>query len=140
MSRLSPAVPDLLNLRLPDKTVYHQNDLDNRLKTAKRAGVSASVEYDAEGRMQRTVIGDVTTDLLYDGPDLVAEYDASGALQRRYVHGPGADEIIASIDGPQMATRTWMYADHLGSIVATADGNAVVTGRYTYGPNGEPAR
>ena len=40
----------------------------------------------------------VTTEFLYDGDRLVAEYDpsrsAGNQLLRRYVHGPGVDEPI----------------------------------------------
>ena len=35
--------------------------------------------------------------LLYDGDELVAEYDGANALQKRYVHGPGIDEPIFSM-------------------------------------------
>jgi RHS repeat-associated protein len=113
-------------------------DLDNRLKTASKTGLAATLAYDAEGRLRQTAIGGVTTNLLYDGQDLIAEYDGSGTLLRRYVHGPGIDEPLVGYEGAGTTTKTWLYGDHLGSIVATADGSGASTAVYSYGPWGEP--
>lgn len=113
-------------------------DLDNRLKTASRAGLSASLNYDAAGRLRRTSIGGAVTDLLYDGVDLVAEYNGANALKRRYVHGPGIDEPLVWYEGSGTGNKNWLYADHLGSIVASANGAGSSTATYSYGPYGEP--
>jgi RHS repeat-associated protein len=80
----------------------------------------------------------VTTNLLYDSQDLLAEYDGSGTLLRRYVHGPGVDEPLVWYEGTGTATKTWLYGDHLGSLVATANGSGASTALYSYGPYGEP--
>ena len=53
-------------------------DVDNRL-TAVRGPSSADLAYDAAGRLARNASAAGTHDLLYDGTDLVAEYDAGGA-------------------------------------------------------------
>ena len=114
-------------------------DLDNRLKTASKPGTAATLSYDAEGRMRQSVIGAATTNLLYDGQNLVAEYDAANtAVLRKYVHGPGTDEPIVWYEGSGTAAKNWLYADHLGSIVATANVTGASTGTYSYGPFGEP--
>jgi hypothetical protein len=68
----------------------------------------------------------------------VAEYDAAGSLQRRYVHGPGVDEPLVAYAGATTANKSWLYKDHLGSIVGTADGTGTSTAFYSYGPYGEP--
>src|SRR5690606_19217470 len=94
--------------------------------------------YDGEGRLRQTAIAGVTSNLLYDGQDLLAEYDGSGNLLRRYVHGPGVDEPLVWYEGAGTTTKTWLYGDHLGSIVATADGSGASTAVYSYGPWGEP--
>jgi RHS repeat-associated protein len=113
-------------------------DLDNRLKTANKTGLSATLVYDGEGRLRQTAIAGVTTNLLYDSQDLLAEYDGSGNLLRRYVHGPGVDEPLVWYEGTGTATKTWLYGDHLGSIVATANASGTSTAVYSYGPWGEP--
>uniref|UniRef100_UPI0025C36ECD RHS repeat-associated core domain-containing protein n=1 Tax=Acidovorax sp. TaxID=1872122 RepID=UPI0025C36ECD len=121
-----------------DGTWTYGYDLNNRLKTASKAGTSATLAYDAEGRLRQSVIAAVTTNLTYDGQDLVAEYDAAGAPQRRYVHGPGVDEPLVVYEGTTTTAKTWLYADHLGSIVGTADATGTSTAIYSYGPFGEP--
>jgi len=112
-------------------------DLDNRLRTAHKSGLSATLNYDATGRLNRTTIGTTTTTLLYDGLDLAAEYNASGVVQRRYVHGPGINEPLVVYKGSGTGNKQWLYRDHLGSIVATAGGNGVNTSILVYGPFGE---
>jgi RHS repeat-associated protein len=55
-----------------------------------------------------------------------------GAVLRRYVHGPGADEPLVWYEGPGTADKRWLHADERGSIVAVSDaaGNAVAINRY----------
>jgi RHS repeat-associated protein len=126
-------------------------DSDNRLKTAASTDlatpVTANLTYDAQGRLRQTQINigggasnKKTSQLLYDGVDLVAEYDTStNALQRRYVHGPGVDEPLVWYEGATTTTKSWLYADHLGSIIATANA-AGSSSINTYGPFGENAQ
>ena len=98
--------------------------------------------YDAEGKLGQTVINlptpsTTTRNQLYDGVDLVADYDGADVLMRRYVHGPGVDEPLVVYEGAGTGTKNWQYADHLGSIIGTADGTGASTAIYTYGPFGE---
>ena len=118
-----------------DGTSSYTYDVDNRLRTASRG--AATLSYDPEGRLQRTVVNGTTTDLLYDGSNLIAEYDAAGVLKKRYVHGAGTDEPVVSYDGAGTTAKTWLFADQLGSVVATADENGIRTGVFSYGPHGE---
>jgi hypothetical protein len=53
-----------------------------------------TLSYDPLGRLQQTTAGTATTQFLYDGTRLVAEYDGSGNVLRRYVHGPGTDDPV----------------------------------------------
>ena len=121
-----------------DGTWTYAYNLDNRLKSASKTGVSASLTYDAEGRLRQTTIGTAVTNLLYDGTDLIAEYNSAGYLLRRYVHGPGIDEPLVWYQGNVTTNKSWLYADHLGSIIATADSTGSSTAIYTYSPFGEP--
>ena len=98
--------------------------------------------YDAEGRLRQTVINlptpsATTRNQLYDGVNLVADYDGADVLMRRYVHGPGVDEPLVIYKGAGTGTKNWQYADHLGSIIGTADSTGASTAIYTYGPFGE---
>jgi RHS repeat-associated protein len=120
-----------------DNTWTYTYDADNRLRSASKTGFSATLMYDGMDRLRQTVLGGVTTNLLYDGADLVAEYDGSNALLRRYVHGPGIDEPLVWYEGTGTGSKTWLYADHQGSIAATANSAGTSTATYSYGPYGE---
>ena len=70
---------------------------------------------------------------------MIAEYAGAGNLTTRHIHGPGVDAPLVSITG---TTKTWRYADHLGSVIAEADaaGNAVaIRGDGPVGEDGSTA-
>ena len=92
----------------------------------------------AEGRLRVTSPNGVASNRLYDGQDLVAEYNSASALTVRYVHGPGVDEPLVVYEGATTTAKSWLYKDHLGSIVGAADGAGTSTAVYSYGPYGEP--
>jgi RHS repeat-associated protein len=111
-------------------------DIENRLLTAS-APTSVALSYDPLGRLQQTMVGTVPTQYIYDGVNLVAEYDGSNNVLRRYVHGPGTDDPIVWYEGATLATRNYLHADERGSVIATTDNSGAGT-IYTYGPYGEP--
>ncbi|MDP3528377.1 MAG: hypothetical protein Q8R93_03610, partial [Methylicorpusculum sp.] len=88
--------------------------------------------------MSQTTLAGVITNLSYDGSDLVAEYNSTGTLLRRYVHGPGVDQPLVWYEGAVTTNKTWLYSDHQGSIVATANSTGTSTATLSYGPYGEP--
>lgn len=86
-------------------------------------GLDRLVEYDTA----------VSTRFVFDGPNAAAEVDnPAGAIQRRYVWGDGADELLVDYVGSGTATRRFTHADERGSIVALSDsaGNMVAINRY----------
>jgi RHS repeat-associated protein len=110
-------------------------DVENHL-TSVSGSPGMNLTYDPLGRLRQTVAG-VTTQFLYDGDRLVAEYSDTGTLRRRYVHGSGADEPIVWYEGSTLtADRRWLHQDERGSIVAYSDGSGTATS-YKYGPYGE---
>jgi RHS repeat-associated protein len=120
-----------------DGSSTYAYDADNRLRTANASGIAATLNWDAGSRLRQTVIGATTTNLLYDGERLVAEYDVSGNLLRRYVHGSGIDEPLVKYEGAGTTSKSWYYADHLGSVVANADGAGTASATINYGPFGD---
>jgi RHS repeat-associated protein len=85
-----------------------------------------------------------TTRFLYDGDRLISEYNTSGAVLRRYVHGAGVDEPLVWYEGATVssAARRYLHADHQGSIVATANaaGTKLDIGTYdSYGVTTAPS-
>lgn len=70
--------------------------------------------YDPASRLYQTSASSVTTSFLYDGLNLIAEYDGS-TLLKRYVHGPEFDEPIVWYEGGGTTDRRWLLQDQLGS-------------------------
>jgi RHS repeat-associated protein len=106
-------------------------DTENRLVSASGAK-NATLSYDPLGRLYQVAGGGNVTQFLYDGDRLVAEYNGSGTLLRRYVHGPGVDEPLLWYEGSNLATRRGLVADHQGSIIAvtTPTGSAHAINAY----------
>ncbi|MEI9899104.1 MAG: hypothetical protein WDN31_02130 [Hyphomicrobium sp.] len=72
------------------------------------ASSGAALSYDPNGRLWRVTQGSATTQFLYDGDDLVAEYDGSGTLLRRYVHSDGDDHPLLWYEGASTSPyRLW---------------------------------
>ncbi len=105
-------------------TTNYQYTSENLLAS----GPGGWMAYDPFGRLHTENGANV---LQYDGSDLITEM-VSGAIRRRYVHGPGADEALVWYEGAGTADRRWLIADERGSIVAVtnASGNALAINRY----------
>lgn len=112
-------------------------DAENRLVSASGAK-NATLSYDPMGRLFQISAASGTTQFLYDGDELVAEYNGSGTLLRRYVHGQAADDPLLSYEGAGLATRRGLFANHQGSIVAVADANGNSVGINAYDAYGVP--
>ncbi|WP_234178878.1 RHS repeat domain-containing protein [Sphingopyxis sp. NFH-91] len=110
---------------------------ENLLKTAPGG---ATLAYDPLGRLYQTVKSPTTTRFLYDGIDLIGEYDGSNAVQRRYVHGPGIDNPIAWYEGSAISstTRRFLMADERGSVVSVTDSAGATIAINAYDEYGIP--
>ena len=124
-------------------------DVENRLIKAMGAK-NATLTYDPLGRLWEvdgTAGGGTTTRFLYDGDALVAEYDAIGNLNHRYVHGVGADVPLTWYAGSEVSADnrrllacnhspndrvSSMFANWQGSITAITDsaGEAIAINGY----------
>ncbi len=105
------------NLKSFDGWLYSYN-AHNRLTSANKGDTSLSLEYDATGRLNSSTVYGTKTTFLYDGNELVAEYNAAGTLLKRYVHGVGSDDPLVSFDGSGTGSPSYLLADERGSIVA----------------------
>jgi RHS repeat-associated protein len=103
-------------------------DYENRLETAD-PGVPVSYGYDPFGKRLAKTVGGVTTYYLYDEEDVIAEYDAAGAVVATYIHGPGIDEPISMTRGG----NTYFYTmDGLGSVRDLTDAAQSIVEQYDY--------
>jgi RHS repeat-associated protein len=122
-----------------DGTNDYVYDAMNRLVSAATPGSAVSLAYDPAGRLyQASVSGGAATRFLYDGADMIAEYNGSNALLRRYVHGPGVDEPLVWYEGTGLSDRRWLHADERGSVISISDGAGDTTDINLYDAYGRP--
>lgn len=98
-----------------------------------------SFVYDPLGRLSRSTSASGTTIFVYDGTNLIAEYNPSNQLLRRYVHGPGVDEPLVWYEGSSTADRRWFHQDERGSVVALTDNAGLTVAINAYDEYGVPA-
>lgn len=122
---------------ISDGLKNYSYDIENRLITG-TGGVTLS--YDPYGRLAKTT-GTATTRMGYDGVDLIAEYNASGILLRRYVHGPGADDPLVwyEVTSGGNGERRYLHKDERGSVIAVSNSSGGVIGINSYDDYGIPA-
>ena len=117
-----------------DGTTTYAYDAENRLVSAASAAsgaTTANLIYDPLGRLFQTSGGAAgVTQFLHDGDAIVAEYNATGTLLRRYVWGEGADELLAAYEGAAVDpfSERFPVADHQGSIVEIGNRSGAATG------------
>ncbi|MEM9619178.1 MAG: RHS repeat-associated core domain-containing protein [Pseudomonadota bacterium] len=128
---------DALGNMTDDGTHTYTYDSLNRLKT--RVVGDEVLLYDAAGRLFQANKGAAKRRFLYDSSEIIAEYDTSGAVLKRYVRGPGADEVLVEYTGTGTASKTWLHSDERGSIIAGSDNTGAKTFINTYDEYGRPA-
>lgn len=118
------------NLSSNGVTSYGYDEL-NRLTTAG----TATLSYDALGRLTQTT-GSATTQFLYNGAQIIAEYSSTGTLLRRYVPRPGLDQPVIWFEGTSTASSSarWFLPNAFGSIAAvgTSGSSTTTLGINTY--------
>ncbi len=106
-------------------------DSENRLVwVGGPAQVPQTYGYDDQGRRVRKTTGAATAYYLYNGPDIVAEYDSPWVTPTaRTTHGPNMDDPLLRTTA--IGTQ-YYHQDGLGSVVALSnpDGTTAGTARY----------
>jgi len=117
-----------------DGTSSYVYDAENRLVSSSASG-GTTLSYDPLGRLWKIWSQQTgTTSFLHDGDHVVAEYDWTGAMLRRYFWGPGADEPIIQDEGSALnctGTR-FLHPNHQGSVIAASNcsGQIAAVNRY----------
>ena len=111
-------------------------DAENRLTKVEEFAAGASTpaaistyRYDGLGRRIEKVGNGITRRYVYDGEDILLEYDGSNVLQARYTHGPGIDEPIAVTKG---GSTFFYHQDGLGSVTDLTDSAGATAKSYSY--------
>ncbi|WNC68730.1 RHS repeat-associated core domain-containing protein [Thalassotalea nanhaiensis] len=125
------------NLINYDGWTYDYN-AHNRLISADKTGTDLDLTYDPTGRLESFTLNTVKTNFLYDGDELVAEYNSSGTLINRYVHGVGVDDPLVWYIGSGTSETRYLLANAQGSIIAETDSSGSVANIHGYSAFGEP--
>jgi len=89
-------------------------------------------------RIAKDVDGEITK-YLYDGSHCIAEYDGDDVLLRKYIYGPGVDQLICMIDVEDSNAAYYYHYDALGSVVALSDADGDTVQVYEYDVYGQVA-
>jgi len=111
-------------------------DALGQLRQASGGANPVLVDYDPAGMLRRVQVGSTTTEYLYDGGDLIAQYNGATVL-RRFVHGASADEPLVVYEGSGTTDKSWLHADERGSIIAKTNASGVAASSVKYRPDGD---
>ncbi|TKB95631.1 MAG: hypothetical protein E8D41_00280 [Nitrospira sp.] len=93
------------------------------------AAATSTYRYDGLGRRIEKVANGQTKRYVYDGEDILLEYDGANVLQARYTHGPGIDEPIAVT---KSSSTFFYHQDGLGTVTDLTDAAGVTAKSYSY--------
>jgi RHS repeat-associated protein len=93
-------------------------------------------KQDVAGRRVEKKVDGYSTRYVYDGPQVIAEYDGNNNLLRKYIYGPGIDQPVCMIEVADSKTYYYHY-DALGSVVALSDSSGSTVETYEYSVYGE---
>lgn len=117
---------DLVSL---DTTTYSYDAQNQLVRIDFPGGAFVEYAYDALGRRIQKTDGTIATKYVYDGEDIVLEFDGADALQASYTHGDRRDQPLLMDRGGQ----TFFYhADHLGSLRLLTDSLGAAVNSYGY--------
>ncbi|MBI3345265.1 MAG: type IV secretion protein Rhs [Gammaproteobacteria bacterium] len=105
-------------------------DALNRLSQVSKTGqANQSYQCDDQGRRIQKTVGATSTNYLYNGSDIQAEYSGWTSPLARYTHGPGTDNPLIRSTA---TANQYYHQDGLGSVIAltNATGGSDGTARF----------
>ena len=96
-------------------------------------------KYDPSGRRIEKNVDGYKTRYVYDGGNVIAEYDGNNNLTRKYIHGPCVDEMVCMIDVADSSAVYYYHYNALGSVVALSDSTGDTVQTYEYSVYGQVA-
>jgi len=137
-----------------DGTSVYKYDAENRLieKRSQVGGacpvtnytgtLQASLTYDPMGRLWQVTGTSTNNRYLYDGDELVAEYDFAGTMANRYVHSDNVDDPVVLYGSAAVgaANRIYLMPDERGSIAGLFYDNGSIYAKNVYDEYGIPGQ
>jgi uncharacterized protein RhaS with RHS repeats len=90
---------------------------------------TSTYRYDGLGQRIEKVGNGQTKCYIYDGEDILLEYDGANALLARNTHGPGIDEPVVMTRG---GSTFFYHQDGLGTVTELTDGAGAMAKSYAY--------
>lgn len=114
-------------------TTRYSWDFENRLKQVALPNENSVVyRYDALGRrIQRVPSAGVSTNFIYDGPDVIKDINSDGSTVD-YLNGPGLDNKLRLIDSRLSTGPLYFLQDHLGSTTKLTNSAGAVLEQSSY--------
>jgi RHS repeat-associated protein len=113
---------------------------ENLLRAASGVVPAVTLGYDPAMRLYEDKFNTsgAATRFGYDGVDAIAEYDATNALQRRYVYDPTTGDPVVQYEGSGSTNPRYLGSDERGSIISQTDGLGALVGINSYDEYGRP--
>ncbi|MEW6536829.1 MAG: RHS repeat-associated core domain-containing protein [Candidatus Auribacterota bacterium] len=98
--------------------------------------------YNGDGKRIYTIVDGSLTGRLYDGDQVIAEYDETGTVTAQFVHGSGLGADVGSmicsesIDNGAVAAE-WFCYNWRGDVIAVTDGGGAALSSYRYDAFGQ---
>ena len=100
------------------------------------AQISSTTYYDRDPAAVYEISHNaLATHFVYDGDEVIADVDGSGTITKRYVYGPGIDEVL-SLKTP--TDDYYLTRDGINSVTDVTDSNGAVVEQYKYDVYGQP--
>lgn len=117
-----------------DGTNTYTYDEQNRLIQMQNSSHTATYEYDAFNRRVSKTVDGTTTYFVYDGSEVIEEYNSSNVLQADYVMGRGIDEVLTM---DRSSTTYYYHYDGLNSVRNITNSSGIILETYDYDPYGK---
>ncbi len=111
-------------------TTYHWDAQDQLIQIDRPDSTTVTYKYDGLGRrIEKDVAGSITR-YVYDGDDILLEFDGTNTFVARYSHGQQVDQPLVL----QKAGIGYLYYhhNHQGSISHLTDNSGTVVNSYVY--------
>jgi RHS repeat-associated protein len=127
------------NKATSEVTQYTYNAENRLASVVLPGGGTIGYSYDPFGRLLERTEGGSITRLVYDGDNVLAEFNTSGNLVRSYANGPGLDHPEgAKVGGFAGYTNELYFRDSMGTVMARANDHGELTASYRYQSFGKP--
>lgn len=127
---------NLIERRSADGTTYYRYNAENKLVRVEQSdGNVVSFGYAPTGERIWRENADGRTWYVNDGRNTVAELDAQFKVQKRFMHGPQIDDVLAVQQGDETFC---LHADRLGSVRRFSGSDGRQIGRRDFEPFGLP--